>query len=206
MSRGLLVVDVQIDFCEGGALGVEGGNEVANRIAELLMDRPGLYSHIFASQDWHNAPPDDNGGHFALGGAEPDFVTSWPVHCVANTPGSDTHPVLMNVLMDVVPAGHLTFVRKGQGRPDYSAFQGLVVNDDKPLAWGLADAEVTSLDIVGIATDHCVKESTYGAMDARMREVRVVTDLCAGVDPARSEDALEELLANGAFLTESRYL
>jgi nicotinamidase/pyrazinamidase len=197
-------VDVQTDFCEGGALGVDGGNEVASRIGELLMDRPGLYTHVFASKDWHDAPPSDNGGHFALTG-EPDFVNSWPVHCVANTPGSDLHPVLMGALNQL--RSGVCFVHKGQGRPDYSAFQGRTVNDNSLLAFALGQAQLSSLDIVGIATDHCVKETTFDALNlGKLREVRVVSDLCAGVDKARSADALEELLANGAVLTERSYL
>lgn len=216
MSRGLLVVDVQRDFCEGGSLGVDGGNAVASGIAQLLMDRPGLYTHIFVSQDWHNAPPDDNGGHFAIGGDQPDYVTSWPVHCVAHTPGADIHPVLMGTLTQLPATGHLTFVHKGQGRPDYSAFQGLVANDEKPLEWGLRAADVTSLDIVGIATDHCVLASGRDALSllhqhqggkpGGLREVRVVEDLCAGVNQAASREGLKELETFGATITRRRYL
>jgi len=204
VSRGLLIVDVQVDFCEGGALGVDGGNEVASRIGELLMDRPGLYTHVFASKDWHDAPPSDNGGHFALHG-EPDFVKTWPVHCVANTPGSDIQPVLMATLDQL--RGGACFVHKGQGRPDYSAFQGRTPGDNALLAFALGQAQLSSLDIVGIATDHCVQETAFDALNlSGLREVRVVTDLCAGVDKKRSDDALEDLLANGAVLTERRYL
>ena len=215
MTRGLLIVDVQTDFCEGGRLGVEGGNAVAADVGKVLMDRPGLYTHIFVSQDWHNPPPDDNGGHFALDG-HPDFIKSWPVHCVANTPGSDVHPVLMSALAGLGSTGGVTYVRKGQGRPDYSAFQGLVTNDERPLTWGLSTHGVTSLDIVGIATDHCVLASGrdaltllhqhQGAKPGGLREVRVVTDLCAGVNQDASREALKELETFGVVLTKARYL
>jgi nicotinamidase-related amidase len=206
VTRGLLIVDVQTDFCEGGRLGVEGGNAVAASIAQLLMDRPGLYTHVFASQDWHNAPGDDNGGHFALDG-HPDFIKTWPVHCVANTPGSDIQPVLMSTLSQL-PAGHLTYVRKGQGRPDYSAFQGRTVNDDWPLSFALGATQVSSLDVVGIATDHCVRASAADALGllGRLREVRVVSDLCAGVNREASVQALHELEVAGAVVTEVRFL
>jgi len=207
VTRGLLIVDVQTDFCEGGALGVEGGNEVAIGIAQLLMDRPGLYTHLYVSQDWHNRPPDDNGGHFALDG-EPNFVTSWPVHCVAGTPGADIHPVLMGTLRQTGAAhGHLSYVKKGQGRPDYSAFQGVTENEET-LTQALVGDDVTSLDIVGIATDHCVHASTEHALELvdQLREVRVITDLCAGVDEKRSAEALENLQFLGGRLTERRYL
>ena len=206
VTRGLLIVDVQVDFCEGGALAVDGGNAVAVGIGELLMGRPGLYTHVFASQDWHNPPPDDNGGHFALDG-EPDFKDSWPVHCVADTEGAAIHPRLRGALLDTALRSRLIAVKKGQGRPDYSAFQGRTDHDAWPLAFALGAAQLTSLDICGIATDHCVRESTFDALNLnKLREVRVLGDLCAGVDTARSADALEELLANGAVLTERRYL
>ena len=88
--RGLLIVDVQNDFCEGGALGVDGGTAVAEGISEWLRDHSNDYAVILASRDWHNAD-EDNQGHFAAAGAEPDFVNTWPVHCVAGTPGAPPH-------------------------------------------------------------------------------------------------------------------
>jgi nicotinamidase/pyrazinamidase len=124
MTRALLIVDVQRDFCEGGALGVEGGNAVAKGIAQHL-DRPVLgYDLVVASMDWHEAPPNDNCGHFALGDKLPDFVSSWPVHCVADTDGAALHPALAPVMswIDYV-------VWKGHGTQSYSAFEGVTPVD-----------------------------------------------------------------------------
>ena len=111
MSRALFIIDVQNDFTEGGALGVEGGSAVAAGITTLLVQHPERYEHIFASRDWHSAEG-DNGGHFATD-APPDFVTTWPVHCVAGTIGAEYHPALDVSEVDV-------HVQKGQGKPAYS--------------------------------------------------------------------------------------
>jgi len=202
MTRALLIVDVQNDFCEGGALAVAGGNEVARRVAELLMDRPGLYTRIFASQDWHNPMPDLNGGHFAPEGEDPNYVDTWPVHCVAGTTGADIHPVLMPVLS----GGRVISIRKGQGRPDYSAFQGQA-EGGTPVAFALGVEQVTSLDIVGIATDHCVYQSALHAVKLpQLREVRAVTDLTAGVSVATTQAALVDMEHMGVKLTTTSYL
>ncbi len=115
MSRALFIIDVQNDFTEGGALGVTGGAEVAARVTRYLEAHAGEYRAIFASRDWHD-PDNDNGGHFARD-AEPDFVHTWPVHCVAGTTGADYHPALKT--------GKVTYhIRKGQGVPAYSIFEG----------------------------------------------------------------------------------
>ena len=204
MTRGLLIVDVQTDFCEGGALAVSGGNAVAWGIAGLLAERPGLYTDVFASQDWHNPLPDLNGGHFAPEGTDPDFVTTWPVHCVAGSRGaqiqSDLAPAL--AMIGAVP------IQKGQGRPDYSAFQGVNPYGLQTLAWELDERGVTSLDIVGIAADHCVYQSGLSALDlgTGLREVRVITNLIAGVDPVRSAKAMDDLTTKGAVLVTTNYL
>ena len=92
MTKALFIIDVQNDFTEGGALGVDGGAAVAAGISEYLRAHAGDYSVIVASRDWHDAD-NDNGGHFA-GEAEPDFVDTWPAHCVAGTAGADYHPAL----------------------------------------------------------------------------------------------------------------
>ena len=186
MSRALLIVDVQNDFTEGGALGVDGGAAVAARITDHLHEHGDRYALIAASRDWHHGG-DDNGGHFASE-AGPDFVTTWPVHCVAETRGAEYHPAL-----DVSAVG--VHVRKGQGAPAYSAFEGTTA-DDRALAEVLRERGVTDLDVVGIATDHCVRASALDGLDAGVR-VRVLEDLIAGVAPAPSAAALEELRAAG---------
>jgi nicotinamidase/pyrazinamidase len=207
MTRGLLIVDIQQDFCEGGALAVAGGNAVAQRVGALLEDRPGLYTHIFASQDWHNPMPDLNGGHFAPEGEQPDYVNTWPVHCVAGTPGAELHPALDWAFTGT--PDHVALIRKGQGRPDYSAFQGASLVAGRSLASMLQVADVTSLDVVGLATDHCVQASTLHALQyapIRLQEVRVVTNLCAGVDLDASRAALLGLQEQGAKLTSTAFL
>ncbi|WP_298227258.1 isochorismatase family protein [Gryllotalpicola sp.] len=190
MSRALLIVDVQNDFTEGGALGVDGGSAVAAGVTTLLHDHGTDYALVIASRDWHDAT-DDNGGHFA---ARPDFVDTWPVHCVAGTPGADYHPALDASAIDV-------HILKGQGKPAYSAFEG-ADEQGKTIADVLQAHGVTDLDIVGIATDHCVRASALDALGDGER-VRVLTDLVAGVAPESSRAALAELTAAGAELATS---
>ena len=185
MARALLVIDVQNDFTEGGALGVDGGAAVAEAISAHLARHRGDYDLVVASRDWHDGD-NDNGGHFAAG--TPDFVGTWPVHCVAGTPGAAYHPDLATDAIDA-------HVRKGQGRPAYSAFEG-VLEDGEPLAALLAERGITDVDVAGIATDYCVRASALDAAATGAR-VRVLTDLVAGVAPASSAAALEELRAAG---------
>lgn len=188
MRRGLLIVDVQNDFVEGGALGVEGGNAVASGIAEYLAGPHARYDMIVASRDWHNST-DDNGGHFAAEGTDPDFVDTWPVHCVADTPGADYHDAIDVSKIDI-------HVRKGMGIPAYSAFEG-VTPDNRNLAEVFAEANITDLDVVGIATDHCVLASTLDALELDIK-VRVLSDYIAGVAPEPSVAAIKKVAAAGA--------
>lgn len=189
MARALLIVDVQNDFTEGGALGVEGGVAVAAAVTELLQDprASAQYAVIAASRDWHDADS-DNGGHFADAGAAPDFVTTWPVHCVAGTDGADYHRSLDIDRIDV-------HVRKGMGEPAYSAFEG-ETTDGSTLAEVLRQRGIDELDVVGIATDYCVRASALDAAQLGWR-VRVLTDLIAGVAADSSVAALKELAAAG---------
>jgi nicotinamidase/pyrazinamidase len=192
MTRGLFIVDVQNDFTEGGALGVKGGAAVAAGISRYLAEHPRRYDAVFASRDWHDAV-NDNGGHFATGKA-PDFVTTWPVHCVADTPGADYHPDL--------DTGHVTVhVRKGQGRPAYSLFEG-TTDDGETVPQKLRELGVTDVDVVGIATDYCVLASARDAIDAGLG-VTVFSDLVAGVAEDSSERALADLAAAGATIGHS---
>ena len=191
-TRALFIVDVQNDFTEGGALGVEGGAAVAAGITRYLAQHPHRYDQVFASRDWHDAD-NDNGGHFATTNA-PDFVTTWPVHCVAGTTGADYHPALNT---SAVTVG----VRKGQGRPAYSIFEG-VTDDGEPLPQRLNELGVTEIDVVGIATDYCVLASALDAVSTG-RVVRVLDDLVAGVAPASTSLALERLEAAGVRVERS---
>ena len=189
MSTALLIVDVQNDFTEGGALAVAGGDAVAERISAYLADHAGDYDLIIASRDWHDAD-NDNGGHFA---EEPDYVDTWPVHCVAETEGADYDPLLVT---DAITH----HVRKGQGRPAYSMFEG-VADADESVAAILAEHGVLTADVVGIATDHCVRATALDAL-AHGVHVRILTSLVAGVDAAASAAALAELAHGGAELVE----
>ena len=192
MSSALFIIDVQNDFTEGGALGVDGGAAVAAGITGLLEAHAGDYAEIFASRDWHDAD-NDNGGHFA-GDAGPDFVDTWPVHCVSGTSGADYHPALAT--------GDVDFhVRKGQGKPAYSIFEG-VADDGRTTTEVLDDLGIDQVDVVGIATDYCVRASALDAIE-RGRHVRVFTDLIAGVAAESSTAALAELAHAGAEVTTS---
>lgn len=192
MSRALFIIDVQNDFVEGGALGVDGGTAVARGVTEHLRRHPGHYDQVFASRDWHDATG-DNGGHFALGG-DPDYATTWPVHCVAGTPGAEYHPELDTEAVTI-------HVKKGQGVPAYSIFEG-TAEDGRTVAELLEEFGVLEVDVVGIATDHCVRASALDAL-AHGRRVRVLTDLIAGVAAESSAAALQELGHAGAEITES---
>ncbi|AQY02350.1 MULTISPECIES: isochorismatase family protein [Microbacterium] len=190
MSRALLIVDVQNDFTEGGALAVDGGDAVASAVSAFLAAHATEYDVIIASRDWHDAEG-DNAGHF---GEAPDYVDTWPVHCVAGTPGADYDPLLVT---DAVTH----HVHKGQGRPAYSMFEGATETGDTVGAI-LTAAGVLEADVVGIATDHCVRASALDAVAHGVR-VRILTDLIAGVAPGPSAAALAELAHAGAVLVES---
>jgi nicotinamidase/pyrazinamidase len=190
MSKALFIVDVQNDFTEGGALGVDGGDAVAERITRFLQSHADDYAVIVASRDWHDAH-NDNGGHFH---PEPDFVDSWPVHCVSGTEGAEYDPAL-----DTAAVTH--HVKKGQGRPAYSLFEG-TTDDGETVAHLLEAHGVVDVDVAGIATDYCVRASALDAI-AHGRHVRVLTDLVAGVAAESSDATLAELAHAGAELAAS---
>ncbi|WP_029146378.1 isochorismatase family protein [Microbacterium luticocti] len=188
MGTALFIVDVQNDFTEGGALGVDGGDAVAEGITRLLHAHAGDYDIIVASRDWHD-PDSDNGGHFASG--EPDYVNTWPVHCVACTAGAEYDPGL-----DVASVTH--HVKKGQGTPAYSLFEG-VTDEGETVEQLLDEHGIVDVDVTGIATDYCVRASALDAI-SHGRHVRVFTDLVAGVAADSSQAALAELAHAGAEL------
>jgi len=188
MTRALFIVDVQNDFTEGGALAVAGGDAVAEGITAHLAAHAADYDLIIASRDWHD-PDSDNGGHFAAD--EPDFVDTWPVHCVAGTPGADYDPGFQTASV----THHVT---KGQGKPAYSLFEG-TTEDGQSVGDLLSAHGVAEVDVVGIATDYCVRASALDAIE-HGRRVRILTDLIAGVASDSSEAALAELAHAGAEL------
>jgi nicotinamidase/pyrazinamidase len=177
--RALLVVDVQADFCEGGSLAVAGGRAVAQQAKSLLSS----YDLVVASTDWHVDP----GSHFA---SDPDFVASWPAHCLVGTSGSQLQAPLTE-------GDFAAVVRKGERAAAYSAFEG--TTSGVPLADWLRAHDVGALDVCGIATDHCVRASVLDACAAGF-PVRVLLDACAGVAPVTTERALAEMAAAGAEL------
>jgi len=193
MTRALFIIDVQNDFTEGGALAVQGGAAVAARITDYLAAHPGRYDAVFASRDWHDAS-NDNGGHFAAADEVPDFVTNWPVHCVAGTVGADYHPALDTSAVTL-------HVRKGQGKPAYSIFEG-TTDDGGTVPEALDRLGVTDIDVVGLATDYCVLASALDGL-ASARRVRVLDDLVAGVAADSSATALAEVTAAGASVLPS---
>ncbi|HWJ67122.1 MAG TPA: nicotinate phosphoribosyltransferase [Nocardioides sp.] len=186
-TRALIVVDVQNDFVEGGSLGVTGGREVAGRISEHLAQHADDYAVVAASRDWHHAG-DSNGGHFHQPGEQPNYVTTWPVHCVQGEAGSEYAPELST---DAVTH----HVVKGMGVPAYSAFEGITDAGER-LVDVLKQAGVTELDITGIATDYCVRATALDAREAGF-EVRLLAGLHAGVAPETSAAALDELATAG---------
>jgi nicotinamidase/pyrazinamidase len=183
VTRALVVVDVQNDFCEGGSLPVEGGAAVAAAISALLANSD--YDHVVATRDAHHDP----GSHFA---EQPDYVDTWPAHCVVGTPGVEFHPAFDTQTVEAV-------FDKGAWTAAYSGFEG-VDPGGTPLADWLRMHNVDGIDVVGIATDHCVRAT---ALDAAKEgfTTRVLLDLTAGVAAPTTEAALGQLREAGVGLT-----
>ncbi|MEN0137062.1 MAG: isochorismatase family protein [Rhodococcus sp. (in: high G+C Gram-positive bacteria)] len=180
--RALLVVDVQNDFCEGGSLAVEGGSAVAAAISRFLAAAE--YDAVAATIDHHIDP----GHHFS---EEPDYVDTWPVHCKSGTPGAEFHPNLDR-------SGIESVFSKGEFSAAYSGFEG-TNSDGRTLEKWLRAAGVTEVDIVGIATDHCVVATALDAVAAGF-PTRVLLPLTAGVSPATVEAAITAMRAAGVRL------
>jgi nicotinamidase/pyrazinamidase len=178
VSRAAIVVDVQNDFCEGGSLAVAGGNAVAVRLAAYLPSAG--YDVVVATRDHHVDP----GAHFS---STPDFLDSWPAHCVVGTPGAELHPALADYGFDAV-------FDKGEYAPAYSGFEGK--DDGVGLAQWLAAHDVTDVDVVGIATDYCVRATALDAAEHGLA-TRVLLDLTAAVAPARVDQVVAEFDAAG---------
>ncbi|MFF4246736.1 isochorismatase family protein [Streptomyces sp. NPDC001822] len=189
MHRALIVVDVQNDFCEGGSLAVAGGADVAAAITDLIGEAQPGYSHVVATRDHHIDP----GDHFS---ASPDFERSWPPHCVAGTEGVGFHP---NFAPAVASGAIDTVFDKGAYAVAYSGFEGVDENGTGLAQW-LRDRSVTAVDVVGIATDHCVRAT---ALDAAREgfATHVLLDLTAGVAEATTERALGEMRTAGVELS-----
>ncbi len=182
--RALIIVDVQNDFCEGGSLAVTGGAAVARAVSERLAGDHD-YAHVVATKDLHIDP----GSHFS---DHPDYVDSWPPHCVAGTPGADFYPDLDTMAVEAV-------FKKGAHAAAYSGFEGA---DDAgtPLADWLRARDVDQVDVAGIATDYCVHATAADAARAGFA-TRVLLDLTAGVAPESTAKAIEDLRAVHVDLT-----
>jgi nicotinamidase/pyrazinamidase len=182
MARALIIVDVQNDFCEGGSLAVAGGAGVAAGITSALAS--GSWDHVVATQDWHIDP----GAHFS---DHPDFLESWPAHCVVGTGGADFHPDLDVSRVEAV-------FHKGQHAAAYSGFEGHA-DDGSGLADWLRARDVTSVDVVGIATDYCVRATALDAVREGF-ETRLLRSLCAGVAAESTRAALGEMQQAGVAI------
>ncbi|MET8508924.1 nicotinamidase [Streptomyces sp. NPDC004787] len=190
MHRALIVVDVQNDFCEGGSLAVTGGADVAAAVTELIGAAGGAgYQHVVATRDHHVEP----GAHFS---DHPDYLTSWPRHCVAGTEGVGFHP---NFAPAVAGGAIDAVFDKGAYEAAYSGFEGRDENGDTLADW-LRARKVTEVDVVGIATDHCVRATALDAAREGFR-THVLLDLTAGVAKESTDRALQELRAAGVELT-----
>ncbi|WP_449236378.1 isochorismatase family protein [Bifidobacterium angulatum] len=200
MSKALIIVDVQPTFCEGGELGVEGGNAVAERIAEYVETHRNEYSYVATTQDWHVEP----GRHWS---DDPDYVDTWPVHGKAGTANAGLHPAIA-----ALGIGH--HFKKGQYSPSYSGFEGLEDNTNRiptreevaadltagrTLANALEAAGITRVDVVGLAESHCVKET---ALDARKLgyETHVIEELTEPVSEELGVDARRQMREAGVVL------
>jgi nicotinamidase/pyrazinamidase len=182
--RALVIVDVQNDFCEGGSLAVQGGAATAAAISRHVAAEAEAYAHVVASRDYHIDP----GDHFS---DEPDFSGSWPAHCVADTAGAQFHQDFDTSRVEAV-------FSKGANSAAYSVFEG-TDEAGTPLVVWLRERGVAQLDVVGIATDHCVRAT---ALDAARHgfTTRVLLSLTAGVHPATTAAALDEMRAAGVEL------
>ncbi|MET7831990.1 isochorismatase family protein [Micromonospora sediminicola] len=184
MANALIIVDVQNDFCEGGSLAVGGGAGVAAGISRLLAAEPDRWDHVVATKDYHIDP----GAHF---GDPPDYVDSWPRHCVVGTSGSEFHSELVTDRVEEI-------FHKGEHAAAYSGFEGHA-RDGECLADWLRRRDVDRVDVVGIATDHCVRATALDAAREGFRTT-VLLDLTAAVAPETLDVALRALDGAGVAM------
>jgi nicotinamidase/pyrazinamidase len=185
--RALLIVDVQNDFTEGGSLAVAGGAGVARAITEHVHAHRGDYVAVAGTCDWHVDP----GSHFS---DHPDYVDTWPRHCVAGTAGAQSHPAVDTGAVDA-------WFTKGEHAAAYSGFEGATDSGGERVGLGawLRERQVDAVDVVGIATDHCVRATALDAVSEGF-STRVLLGLTAGVARATTDSALEQLRGAGAEL------
>ena len=191
MTRALIIVDVQNDFCEGGSLGVEGGAAVAAGISAHLATHTDHYDHVVATRDLHVDP----GEHFDT--VAPDFRVSFPPHCEADTAGASFHPAL-----DVRRIEEI--FSKGRHEAAFSGFEGWAglrgEPDDGPrLEDWLRDRNVDEVEVCGIATDFCVLATARDAAE-RGFATTVLSDLVAAVDASATDEVLGDLRTAGVTI------
>lgn len=182
-KKALLVVDVQNDFVAGGSLAVSGGRTLVGKINAFVEDNAADYELIVGTRDFHD-PDNDNGGHFA---DQPDFVNTWPAHCVKGTHGAEYATGLNHGVFDY-------HVQKGWGIPAYSGFEGFVEGSQLRLDVLLREFGIATVEICGIATDHCVLETGRHAIDAGF-DTAILKDLTVAV--LSKEIALKKFKALG---------
>ena len=179
MTRALIVVDVQRDFCEGGALAVDGGAAVAAAISRAIdhdHDHDHEWDHVLATRDHHIDP----GSHFS---DHPDFVDSWPSHCVVGTGGVEFHDQLTFRAFDAV-------FDKGEFTAAYSGFEGADTDGESLVDW-LRDHRVDQVEVCGLATDYCVRATALDAAGNGF-PTTVLLGLSAAVAPENTERVVTE--------------
>lgn len=218
--KALIVVDLQQDFCEGGSLAVAGGIAVARSISKFNIAQPltRRYDCIVFTRDWHEKP----GNHFASSqpGREPNFIDTWPDHCVADTYGAEFAQEL-----DLWHFGShyedIYCVSKGMEAAAYSGFEGIVDNEplseEQNLNGDLSEFEgdtlaellghyaIDAVDVCGIATDYCVRATALDAVREGYK-TRLIFDWTAWVSQETSDAAMAEMVGSGVEITLSRTL
>jgi len=187
VSKALVVVDVQNDFCEGGSLAVDGGAEVAAAVGSLLAVDRDAYDVVVATRDRHIDP----GAHFS---PAPDFVDSWPPHCVVGTVGAEFHESLQPRPFDAI-------FDKGAYEAAYSGFEG-ATDEGRALADWLRQRGIAAVELCGIATDVCVRATALDAAAAGF-QTTVLLDLTAAVAPDRVAESLRAFEAAGVGVSGS---
>jgi nicotinamidase/pyrazinamidase len=188
--RAIVVVDCQNDFCEGGSLAVNGGAAVSGRIANYVLSDACGNDLVVATLDSHVDP----GGHFS---SSPDFVDSWPQHCVVGTEGAQPHANLLPALSAID-----MWFAKGAHQAAYSGFEGRSTTSQETLDEYFRRHRVALVDVVGIATDYCVAATVRSALALGYR-TRLLTDLVAAVYPDNTAHVLAALEADGAEIVDS---
>ncbi len=191
-TSALIVVDVQNDFVDG-SLPVSGGAECARAVGEYVARTADSYQLVVTTQDWHVDP----GHHFS---DEPDFEDTFPPHCRAGTEGAELHPALDEGFGGDFTSAVDAAVRKGQDNSGYSGFQGVDASG-RDLDSILRAHGVAALDVIGIASSHCVAATALDGLE-RGYPVRVMLELSVGVSEAGESEAMTRVRDAGGIVIE----